>query len=107
LNSRQRMWFSLLVNHPGQHWDPPSFLLNAYGVLPLRKMVRSWNNLPPPRPVVVKNDWSIVSTPGVGLRGVDRDKFLCYKFMKKLLQPRPYSFYLKLSKEGLWVQKQL
>jgi hypothetical protein len=28
LNSRQRMWFSLHVNHPDQPWEPPSFLLD-------------------------------------------------------------------------------
>jgi hypothetical protein len=49
---------------------------------------------------VVKNDWSIVSTPCVGLRVVDWDKFLRYEYLKQLLQPRSYSFYLKLSKEG-------
>jgi len=40
LNSRQRMWFSLLVNHPDQPSHRPSFLLNTYGVLSLRQSGR-------------------------------------------------------------------
>jgi hypothetical protein len=32
LNSRQHMWLFLLVNHPDHFQDPPSFLLNTYGV---------------------------------------------------------------------------
>jgi len=37
LNSRQRMRFSLHVNYPDQPWDPPSSLLNTYGVLSLEQ----------------------------------------------------------------------
>jgi len=50
---------------------------------------------------VVKDDCSIISTFGFGLRDVDRDKVLCHEFLKELLQPRPYRFYLKLSNEGV------
>jgi hypothetical protein len=52
--------------------------------------------MPTSNSFVVKNDCSINYTFGLGLRDVDRDKVLCYEFLKQLLQPRPYSFYLLL-----------